>query len=69
MKVSADRDRCIGAGHCAITAPGVFDNGDDGLVVVLTPEPEDGDRQAVDRAERLCPSRAISLTSTTGGRP
>lgn len=63
--VRVDRDRCIGSGLCAITAPAVFDQADDGLVVLLPGEPpEDTDQdldQAVGEAVRRCPSGALTL--------
>jgi ferredoxin len=62
MHVSANRDVCIGAGLCAMTAPAVFDQGDDGLVVVLTPNPDGGDQDAVRDAGNICPSGAIKIT-------
>ena len=36
MKVVADRDICIGAGMCVMTTDAVFDQDDEGIVVVLT---------------------------------
>lgn len=61
MKITADTDVCIGSGMCVLTAPEVFDQGeDDGLVRVLVPEPGDEHRAAAAEAVRLCPSRALS---------
>ncbi|AYA15109.1 ferredoxin [Streptomyces alfalfae] len=60
--LSADRGRCIGAGMCAMTAPEVFDQDpDDGLVLLLAPEPTGADRAAARMAAGLCPSGAITL--------
>lgn len=58
MTVHADRDVCIGAGLCVLADENVFDQDDDGLVVVLSEEPADdaGVRQAVLR----CPSGALT---------
>ncbi|MEU8379559.1 ferredoxin [Streptosporangium sp. NPDC048865] len=61
MEVTADRRRCMAAGHCAISAPAVFDHGEDGLVVVLDANPGEDAREAVETAEDLCPSRAIAV--------
>ncbi|MET0699715.1 MAG: ferredoxin [Mycobacterium sp.] len=61
MKVLADREVCIGAGMCVMTAEAVFDQDDDALVVVLTDEVPDDERKRVDDAVRLCPSGALSL--------
>jgi len=65
MKVIADREVCIGAGMCVMTLPAVFDQDDDGLVVLLVEDPMDVDQKEVDaavrRAVQLCPSGALSL--------
>ena len=59
MKVEANRDVCIGAGMCVVNAEEVFDQGDDGIVVVLEVEvpPEHADAAA--RAVAGCPSGAL----------
>ncbi|WP_055481017.1 (4Fe-4S)-binding protein [Sphaerimonospora mesophila] len=63
MKINADTGRCVGAGMCALTVPGVFDQSDDdGTVVLLDPEPAESLREAVEQAVRLCPSGALSIT-------
>nr|WP_026341140.1 ferredoxin [Actinomadura atramentaria] len=61
MEVSADRAVCVGAGMCALTAPDVFDQDDDGLVTVLRPDPPAAARRAVRQAADLCPSRALRV--------
>ncbi|MBB4930204.1 ferredoxin [Lipingzhangella halophila] len=64
MKVTADREVCIGAGMCVLTAPAVLDQDeDDGRVRVLDADPPAEAHPAVREAERLCPSRAISVES------
>ena len=45
MKIEADRDVCIGAGMCVMTAEEVFDQDDDGIVVVLEVEVPAGARR------------------------
>ena len=58
VKVAADRDVCIGAGMCVGTAPAVFDQDDEGIVVVLAEDAPDMEaRQAI----ALCPSGALRL--------
>ncbi|MGW4425266.1 ferredoxin [Streptosporangium sp. NPDC004631] len=59
-RIVADRDRCVGAGQCALVLPEVFDSDDDGLVTMV------GDAAAVDVADlrlvvRLCPAGALGL--------
>ncbi|WP_198961394.1 ferredoxin [Pseudonocardia sp. MH-G8] len=59
VQVHADRDVCIGAGMCVLTAGDVFDQDDDGIVVVLDEHPSDaGDARS---AVANCPSGALSL--------
>jgi ferredoxin len=59
VKIEADRDVCIGAGMCVVNAEEVFDQGDDGIVVILEVEvpPEHADAAA--RAVAACPSGAL----------
>ena len=63
MRVSADRNVCIGAGLCALTAPEVFDQDDDGLVELLTPDPE---RRP---SSRRPPRQAASARPARSGSP
>ena len=61
MKVSADREVCVCAGMCVMTAPGVFDQDDDGVVLLLTEEVADGEDNRVRDAVNLSPSGALRL--------
>ncbi len=63
VRITADRGVCIGAGMCVMTAPAVFDQGEDGLVELLVAEPEGADAQAAREAVGLCPSGALRLAS------
>ncbi|PXY20521.1 ferredoxin [Prauserella coralliicola] len=49
---------------CALTAPEVFDQDDDGLVVTLTDEPGPESTDAVKEAVQLCPSGALRLAGS-----
>ncbi|MFD0372943.1 ferredoxin [Streptomyces sp. NPDC059071] len=61
-RFSVDRERCIGAGMCAMTAPDVFDQDpDDGLVVLLHTTPPASQQAAARMAAGVCPSGAITL--------
>jgi ferredoxin len=55
----ANRDLCIGAGVCVMTDHAVFDQDDDGIVTLNSPDPsvDDAVRGAVD----ACPSGALSI--------
>ena len=63
MSVVVARETCVGAGQCALVAPDVFDQDDDGIVLLLQPDPEGPDLDATTKAVRLCPARAISLST------
>ena len=63
MKVSADRDVCVCAGMCVMTAPEVFDQDDDGTVLLLTGEVPEGEQNRVRDAVNLCPSGALRLVN------
>ena len=58
-ELKADRGVCIGAGMCVMTDSAVFDQDDDGIVVLLEEDPETDEkvRAAVD----ACPSGALSI--------
>jgi ferredoxin len=62
MKILVDRDVCVGAGMCTLTAPEVFDQDpDDGRVRLLVPGPPPEHQEAAREAAELCPSGAISV--------
>ncbi|MCA6091170.1 ferredoxin [Streptomyces sp. SCA3-4] len=62
MKITIDRDRCVGAGQCVRAADEVFDQDDeDGCVVLLVSRPSERLRAEVRDAERFCPSGAIEI--------
>ncbi|MFD8211874.1 ferredoxin [Streptomyces sp. NPDC059695] len=64
MRVLADSGRCIGAGQCVLTAPEVFDQDEDGLVVLLTESvTTEADEKLVREAEHLCPAAALRVTA------
>jgi ferredoxin len=61
VRVAADRDVCIGAGNCVLTAAAVFDQDDAGLVVLLSEQVPATDEQRVRAAVRVCPSGALRV--------
>lgn len=63
MGVTVQRDACVGAGQCALVAPDVFDQDDDGIVLLLEPDPEGALLDAATKAARLCPARAIAVAA------
>ncbi|MEU9152807.1 ferredoxin [Streptomyces sp. NPDC048417] len=59
MTLSIDPQRCQGHGRCALISSALFDVSDEGLGVVLLPEP--GPEHAADVAAAVdnCPEMAI----------
>ena len=64
VKVSVDRQLCIGSGMCVLTAPDVFDQDDDGKSLVRNTSPSLG-HSGIRTAEQVCPAAAILITGTT----
>jgi ferredoxin len=61
MNVSADHARCVGAGNCVLTAPQVFDQDNDGVVLVLDSHPPKQHWKATRTAMLHCPAQAIVI--------
>ena len=72
MRITVDRDRCVGSAYCQRIAPATFDLDDDGIAFVLDNEAagtgtagpgsaSTGAEAAVKEAEAACPSMAISI--------
>ncbi|MBP2405349.1 Ferredoxin fas2 [Streptomyces netropsis] len=61
MKISIDTDTCIGSGQCALTAPGVFTQDDDGFGEVLPGRENGAGEPLVREAARACPVQAITV--------
>lgn len=61
MKITADQTVCVGAGNCAFTAPELFDQDEDGTVVVIKEVPDPDEEEAAREAEAFCPSGAITI--------
>ena len=61
FKVVVDQDRCIGAGHCVMRAPLIFDQREDGIVILLDAAPPAELLAAARKAADLCPAEAIII--------
>jgi ferredoxin len=67
VSVAVRRDRCIGAGQCARTAPEIFSQDDhDGLVRLLDASPPAESVGAARTAARVCPVQAIAVREAGG---
>jgi ferredoxin len=62
VKVHADRDVCIQAGNCVMVADNLFDQDDDGIVVVLVDDIHADEEDKAREAVKLCPSQALTIT-------
>ncbi|MGW0364731.1 ferredoxin [Streptomyces sp. NPDC002990] len=68
MELSVDRERCLGAGMCALTAPEVFDqDAESGLVLLLDARPQHRQHAAARMAAGICPASAITLAERGAG--
>lgn len=66
-RVVADRDRCVGAGMCALTASNLFDQDKDGRVLLVTGGAvNEAELDVAHQAVALCPSGALSLRARPG---
>ena len=61
VKIEADHELCIGAGNCVLSAEAVFDQDDDGIVLLLADQVPEGEEERVREAVKLCPSGALRL--------
>ncbi|MEU7580219.1 ferredoxin [Streptomyces sp. NPDC041068] len=59
--IHIDGDLCVGAGMCALTAPNVFTQDDDGLSELLPGREDGGGDPMVAEAVRACPVQAITV--------
>jgi ferredoxin len=60
-RIVVDNTRCVGAAQCVLTAPDLFDQDDDGLVMVLEESPGAERVKSANTAATLCPSQAITI--------
>ncbi|MEU3606834.1 ferredoxin [Streptomyces sp. NPDC035033] len=61
MRISIDRDGCIGSGQCTLTAPTLFAQDDAGTVLLLPAGADGTDDPSVREAELACPVQAITV--------
>ncbi|WP_437684071.1 ferredoxin [Sorangium sp. So ce131] len=61
MRVLVEYEKCCGAGQCVVVAPKVFDQRDDGIVMLLDETPSPEQYSAVREAVSICPGAALQL--------
>ncbi|MFE9577911.1 ferredoxin [Nocardia sp. NPDC006044] len=68
MRVIADLDLCQGHAVCQDEAPDAFRVPKHGQVEILLDTTESAHRADIERAIKYCPTQALSLAPTEGGR-
>ena len=63
MRVAGDREICMAAGICVMTADGHFGQDDDGIVVLASDQVPAADENVVRNAVRMCPSGALRIVA------
>lgn len=64
MRITADRERCIGAGMCALIASEFFDQDEDDGRVLLSDSAPQRENAAVREAVAACPSGALTIAES-----
>jgi ferredoxin len=62
MRLSADRDDCIASGNCVMISDALFDQDDDGIVVLLAEDVPEAEEEHAREAVKTCPASVLHLT-------
>jgi ferredoxin len=62
MKVTIHTERCMASGACVQACPEVFAQDENGIVVLLDPEPGSELAEAVEDAIDACPAEVIEAS-------
>jgi ferredoxin len=66
LKITIDREACIGDGACCNDAPETFEMDDDDIAIVK--EPSGDDRDTIIEAAKNCPTDAIKIVDAATGK-
>jgi ferredoxin len=61
MRLEADHDACIASGNCVMVSEALFDQDDDGIVVLLADDVPAGEEEHAREAVKLCPASVLRL--------
>jgi ferredoxin len=61
MRLEADHDACIASGNCVMISDVLFDQDDDGIIVLLTDEVPAAEEEHAREAVRICPASVLRL--------
>jgi ferredoxin len=62
VNVTIESEKCIASGGCVFACPEVFDQDDDGIVILLDAHPDESLRDKVLEAIDACPAAVITVT-------
>jgi ferredoxin len=62
VNVTIESEKCIASGGCVFACPEVFDQDDDGIVVLLDANPDETLRDKVLEAIDACPAAVITVS-------
>jgi ferredoxin len=68
FRIIVHPDKCIGAGHCVVSAPDLFGQDDDGVVILLDGHPPAQRYAAAMSAANMCPTSAIVVEAQWTGQ-
>ncbi|HET6731386.1 ferredoxin [Mycobacterium sp.] len=68
IKIEVDMDLCQGHAMCELEAPDYFTVPKRGKVEVVNDEAPEEDRGQIEQAVWACPTQALSIKETPGGR-
>jgi len=61
MKITIYPEKCCGSGQCVVNAPDLFDQKDNGIVILLNAEPSADQFESARLAAGICPALAIEI--------
>jgi ferredoxin len=61
MKLEAHRDDCIASGNCVMISDALFDQDDDGIVVLLAEDVPAAEEDHAREAVKICPASVLRL--------
>ncbi|MFI5426604.1 ferredoxin [Aeromicrobium sp. UC242_57] len=64
MLVTVEVEKCTACGVCVLECPEVFDQDDEGIVIVLDSTPSDDLAESLEDAAEACPSAVIVVSES-----
>ncbi|TPG29913.1 ferredoxin [Mycolicibacterium hodleri] len=61
MRLEADHDACIASGNCVMISDALFDQDDDGIVVLLAQDVPEAEEDHAREAVKICPAAVLRL--------